>query len=599
MRKEEELQNGDKLEYPALNREGSSSTAERELNLFKETLRAFYLVHNPSRINSLDEILVFYRGKESQLVKGIEEKYNCQLSDFGHVPEYARSIDLNKTISLWSGKIKQALNIPVEDDSQSANQNPTGKPPLPKRLSDTNVESLAAGDHPVHPTLATPTLGQSVSLSNLSMETKNIDEESRTETYRMNSVRSFLGSFHTNDPKKELRPNEVTLFNRIQALETENAKVVQEKSQLQQLTKGIKTKHDALCAEQRAWLRESEAIQRTLANSQKKNEELEAANAQQACRIQELEGRLVELEQKAQDASVGLINKQKQLQSSLEAQQLQMLQLEFLLQSSSCHFNPYDQSSNQPDATALSPSSLSADRMQRPVHVPQTETEVALSAALAETSSIHWMLVRAEKRVEEQENEIRLLSDRLLEVEGQLAAESGSSQTLRDQMESVGLQLETANLTIEKQSATLEKVVQEKEHLEVKLQEANTFLKDAAHSRVDLAAFCLQQREQLESLCEIRIVEAQNRFLMQSEDIESREFELLRLQEEHHHRRLKKSQEEVNRLNKALFASRMELAAREKEMHMLKTELQKAAERIADDQENMISKNPPVFCDHK
>mmetsp|Transcript_16117 Transcript_16117/g.21305 ORF Transcript_16117/g.21305 Transcript_16117/m.21305 type:complete len:613 (+) Transcript_16117:93-1931(+) len=516
--------------------------------LLKETLSLYYQTHNPERIDTIPDILQSYRGKEALLIKNLESKYGEKVSDYGALPELATGNQLAIKMSKFADKIKQAL---VQEDTKG----------IMETFKEMPIEE------------------------NLQIQ----DDECRS---RLSSTAAEISSRPRERSKNQSneRLQIQTLIKRTKAMESEKVKAIEEKKKAVQAAKGLKQKYDALVIEHRALAREIEALQRTLAISNRKNEQAETQKSQQASRIQELESRLAELQEESASSNLQLQNKQIQLQHALEMQQQLTLQLEFLLQSSYTDFNPYisdqkEDSNANINSTSESTESNAVNSIEAegvtPTDLSAKFLELDLAATRAEALASHLANAKATKRIQDQDSQIRNLGQELQELANRLEAESGSSKSLKEEMAEGKQRLQHTTRLLQDQQALTQDLIQEKEQLELELKAAKATIQSAAVARNDLATFCLQQRDQMENLSARYIAEAQNRFLMQTQDVESREFELLRLQEEIYRRRMKKSQEEINRLNKSLFTFRIELAARDKEMRILKTELQKAAERIA------------------
>lgn len=123
--------------------------------------------------------------------------------------------------------------------------------------------------------------------------------------------------------------------------------------------------------------------------------------------------------------------------------------------------------------------------------------------------------------------------------------------------------------------------VEENTRLREELRGAAARLRIASDARAALLRFCQQERSAVELDAAQHVTGVEENAVMRGEEGLARGLELARIAEEAGEKRAAAAAEEADRLGKALFTARAELAGCEVREQALRTELTRAAETIA------------------
>lgn len=118
--------------------------------------------------------------------------------------------------------------------------------------------------------------------------------------------------------------------------------------------------------------------------------------------------------------------------------------------------------------------------------------------------------------------------------------------------------------------------------LEDELRKSSALLETASAARKALLTFCRQERTAVEREAAEHVSRAEERAAMRAEEGFARGLELARMAKEAGEEKATTSSVELDRLGKALFASRAELAGSEARVQSLRQELERAAGTIAE-----------------
>ncbi|CAM9337712.1 unnamed protein product [Ectocarpus sp. 4 AP-2014] len=206
--------------------------------------------------------------------------------------------------------------------------------------------------------------------------------------------------------------------------------------------------------------------------------------------------------------------------------------------------------------------------------------EVSLRASRREALEARRSRDSAETTVRQQSGALAKLQERVSALEASLAKEQEAGKGASQAASSLEAELELRLGQLRKAEADLSDQADTNSRLTEELRRALARLGTASTARAALIDFCRQERESVELLAAERVALAEESAGMRGEEGLARGLELARMAEELGDKRAAGLELEVDRLGKALFASRAELAGSEARVQGLRRELERAAETI-------------------
>ncbi|CAB1115961.1 unnamed protein product [Ectocarpus sp. CCAP 1310/34] len=206
--------------------------------------------------------------------------------------------------------------------------------------------------------------------------------------------------------------------------------------------------------------------------------------------------------------------------------------------------------------------------------------EVSLRASRREALEVRRSRDSAETTVRQQRGALAKLQERVSALEASLAKEQEAGKGASQAASGLEAELELRLGQLRKAEADLSDQADANSRLTEELREALARLGTASTARAALVDFCRQERESVELLAAERVAVAEESAGMRGEEGLARGLELARMAEELGDKRAAGLELEVDRLGKALFASRAELAGSEARVQGLRRELDRAAETI-------------------
>ncbi|CAN0170602.1 unnamed protein product, partial [Ectocarpus sp. 6 AP-2014] len=206
--------------------------------------------------------------------------------------------------------------------------------------------------------------------------------------------------------------------------------------------------------------------------------------------------------------------------------------------------------------------------------------EVSLRASRREALEARRSRDSAETTVRQQSGALAKLQERVSALEASLAKEQEAGKGASQAASGLEAELELRLGQLRKAEADLSDQADANSRLTEELRGALARLGIASTARAALVDFCRQERESVEMLAAERVALAEESAGMRGEDGLARGLELARMAEELGDKRAAGLELEVDRLGKALFASRAELAGSEARVQGLRRELERAAETI-------------------
>ncbi|CAM9737560.1 unnamed protein product, partial [Ectocarpus fasciculatus] len=208
--------------------------------------------------------------------------------------------------------------------------------------------------------------------------------------------------------------------------------------------------------------------------------------------------------------------------------------------------------------------------------------EVSLRASRREALEARRSRDFAETTVRQQSGALAKLKERASALEASLAKEQEAGKGASQAASGLEAELELRLGQLRNAEADLSDQADANSRLTEELREALARLGTASTARAALVDFCRQERESVELLAAERVALAEESADMRGEESLARGLELARMAEELGDKRAAGLELEVDRLGKALFASRAELAGSEARVQGLRRELERAAETIVD-----------------
>ncbi|CAN0199148.1 unnamed protein product, partial [Hapterophycus canaliculatus] len=206
--------------------------------------------------------------------------------------------------------------------------------------------------------------------------------------------------------------------------------------------------------------------------------------------------------------------------------------------------------------------------------------EVSLRASRREALEERRARDAAERTVRQQREALPILRERVSELEACLAREQEAGKVASQAASGLEAELELRLDHLRMAETELSEQTHANSRLKEELRIASARLSAASSARASLVDFCRQERTAVEKLAAEQVVRLEESAAARDEQHLAKGLELAKMAEDLGDKRAAGLMLEVDRLGKALFASRARLAGTEAVAQGLRRELERAAETI-------------------
>ncbi|CAM9263309.1 unnamed protein product, partial [Scytosiphon promiscuus] len=218
--------------------------------------------------------------------------------------------------------------------------------------------------------------------------------------------------------------------------------------------------------------------------------------------------------------------------------------------------------------------------------------EVSLRASRREALEERRARDAAERTVRQQREALPRLKERVSELEACLAREQEAGKVASHAASGLEAELELRLDHLRKAESDLSEQTHANSRLKEELRVASARLGAASSARASLVDFCRQERTAVEQLAAEQVVRLEESAAARGEQHLAKGLELAKMAEDLGDKRAAGLMMEVDRLGKALFASRARLAGTEAVAQGLRRELERAAETIVGLNKSAIVSSP-------